>query len=363
MKKIFSVLLFFLFLFSSACTGSDNNNNETSSGTTINVYNWGQYISNGEDGTRDLLAEFTSKTGIKVNYNLYDSNESMYTKLETGGSSIDIIIPSDYMIERLISNNMLLELDFSNIPNFKYVDNQFKNLNYDPQNKYSVPYTFGTVGIIYNKKYVKEHVDSWNILWNEKYKDKILMFDNPRDSFAIAQSLLGYDVNNTTTEQFNKCCELLAKQKPLVQQYVMDQIFETMVSEEAWLAPYYAGDFYTMLEDNSNLAFVHPQEGFNYFVDAMCIPKSSKHKKEAEMFINFFCDPEISAANMEYIGYSSPISEAKKYMDEETANDPVTYPSSELLKKSYMFTNLQDSTLQHLNKLWLKVKISKKYHP
>lgn len=361
MKKLISFLLCICFLLSLTSCKSiidiEPNNK------TLNVYNWGQYISNGEDDTRDLISEFTEKTGIKVNYNVYDSNESMFTKLETGGSSIDIVIPSDYMIERLIDNNMLLEIDFSNVPNYKYVDEQFKNLSYDPENKYSVPYTYGTVGLIYNTKYVKETVDSWSILWNKKYKDKVLMFDNPRDSFAIAQTYLGYDVNNCTNDQLYDCFEILAEQKPMVQQYVMDQIFETMVSEEAWIAPYYAGDFYTMYDDNDNLAFAHPKEGFNYFVDAMCIPKSSKNKSAAEEFINFFCDPEISAANMEYIGYSSPISKAREFMDEETANDPIIYPSPELLKKSYMFENLPDETLQYFNKLWLKVKISKKVSP
>lgn len=360
MKKLLSVILVISIIsLNTACSSSTASNSTTpSAGKTINVYNWGQYIANGEDDTMDLLEEFTNRTGIKVNYNVYDSNESMYTKLETGGSSIDIIIPSDYMIERLIENKMILELDFNNIPNYKYIDNQFKNLSYDPQNKYSVPYTYGTVGIIYNTKYVKEEVDSWNVLFKEEYKDKVLMFDNPRDAFAIAQSVLGYDVNNSTKEQYDKCCELLSKQRPIVQQYVMDQIFETMVSEEAWIAPYYAGDYFTMLEDNENLAFSHPKEGFNFFVDAICIPKSSKNKKEAEEFINFLCDPEISAANMEYIGYSSPITKARDYMDEEMANDSITYPSQDLLDKAYMFSNLPDKMLQYINSLWLKVKIS-----
>lgn len=359
MRKIISVILIFVVMLTcSSCASNEDNKENSQSGKTINVYNWGQYISNGEDGTMDLLDEFTKRTGIRVNYNVYDSNESMYTKLETGGSSIDIIIPSDYMIERLIKNNMLLELDFNKIPNFKFIDRKFKNLNYDPENKYSVPYTFGTVGIIYNTKYVTEKVDSWDILWNEKYKDKILMFDNPRDAFGIAQSKLGYDINNSTDKQLYNCYRALVQQKPVVQQYVMDQIFETMVSEEAWIAPYYAGDYFTMLEDNENLAFAHPKEGFNYFVDAVCIPKSSKNKAAAEEFINFLCDPEISAANMEYIGYSSPVTKAREYMDEEMANDPITYPSDEQLENAYMFKNLPDETLQYINELWLKVKVS-----
>ena len=358
MKKILVLLLsIILILTYSGCSNSEKASTGIGS-RTLNVYNWGQYLSLGEEGYIDVLKEFTKATGIKVNYNVYDSNESMYTKLDTGGTSIDIVIPSDYMIERLIENDMLLKINYDNVPNFKYVDKEFKNLNYDPTNEYSVPYTYGTVGIIYNKKYVKEPVDSWNVLWNQNYKGKVLMFDNPRDAFGVAQTLLGYDVNNCTKEQYEHCFKKLVEQKPIVQQYVMDQIFEAMVSEEAWIAPYYAGDYFIMLEDNENLAFAYPKEGFNYFVDALCIPKSCKNKEEAEAFINFLCDPKISGKNMEYVGYSSPISKAKEYMDPEIANDPITYPSKKQLKKAYMFKNVSNDILQYVNNLWLKVKIS-----
>ncbi|MBO4583656.1 MAG: spermidine/putrescine ABC transporter substrate-binding protein [Clostridia bacterium] len=324
---------------------------------TINVYNWGQYIGIGEEDTIDVNAEFTKRTGIQVNYTTYDSNETLLTKLETGGSSYDIIIPSDYMIERLIKKDMLEKLNFDNIPNYQYIDEQYKNTPYDPNNEYSVPYTYGTVGIIYNTKYVTKTVDSWNILWDEDYKDKILTFDNPRDLFAIAEFLLGIDVNTTSEADYQKCYDKLLEQKPLVQQYVMDQIFDAMINESAWIAPYYAGDFVTMHEDNPDLAFCYPKEGFNFFIDAICIPKGCEHKAEAEAYINFLCDPEISGQNMDAIGYATPIPEAKEYLSEEFANSEVVYFDEATAAKSKMFSDLPDETFQLMNDYWSKLKV------
>lgn len=324
---------------------------------TINVYNWGQYISDGTDGTIDVNAEFTKRTGIEVNYTTFDSNETMLTKLETGGSSYDIIIPSEYMVERLIANDMLEELDFNNIPNYRYIDDQFKNLASDPENKYSVPYTYGTVGIIYNTKYVTKPVDSWSILWDEEYTGKILTFDNPRDLFSIAQFLLGFNINSTSKREYEACYDKLLEQKHLVKQYVMDQIFDAMINEAAWLAPYYAGDFLTMKQDNPDLAFAYPKEGFNYFVDSICIPKGSKNKAAAEAYINFLCDPEISGKNMDGIGYATPISEAKQYLSEEFATSDAVYPTAETLERAQMFKNLDDESLQMMNDYWSKLKI------
>ena len=211
---------------------------------TLNVYYWGQYIADGSDDSMDIIAEFESRyPNIKVNYQTYDSNETMYSKLVNGGITVDVIIPSDYMIARMRQEGMLLELDFDNIPNYQYIDETFKNTSYDPENKYSVPYTWGTVGIIYNSKYVDEaDVTGWELMWNEKYAGKILMFDNSRDAFGITQYMLGYDVNTTDETELQACADKLAQQKPVLQQYVMDQIFATMQNEEAWIAAYYAGD-------------------------------------------------------------------------------------------------------------------------
>ena len=326
---------------------------------TINVYNWGQNIADGSDGTMDIIAEFERRyPNIDVNYQTYGSNEELYTKLKNGGISVDVIIPSDYMIARMIEEDMLLELDFGNIPNYKHIDESFKNTAYDPDNKYSVPYTWGTVGILYNTKYVDEaDVTGWELLWNEKYKDKILQFDNSRDAFGVAQYLLGYDVNTTNEAELEACAKKLQEQKPLVQQYVMDQVYDTMINEEAYIATYYAGDCMQMMDENENLAFYLPEDQqFNLFIDAMCIPKCAQEKEAAETFINFLCDPEISGENMNYICYGSPISAAKGYMDEYLAESEVVYPSEEILANGTSYSHLPLNVTQLVEKLFMKVR-------
>lgn len=331
---------------------------KTQAGITLNVYNWGEYISTGEDGSMNVNAEFTKRTGIKVNYTTFEDNESLYSKLAGGGASYDVIFPSDYMISKMIQEKMLQKLDFRNIPNYKYVDKTYRGEVYDPKDEYSVPYTWGVVGIFYNKKYVKEKVDSWKILWNKKYAGKILMFDNPRDSFGIAQKILGYSYNSTNTDEWNAAANLLEKQKPLVQAYVMDQIFDKMSSGEAWLAPYYAGDAATLVKDNPNIGFAIPtKEGTNFFVDAMCIPTSAKHKKEAEEYINFLCEPDVAAANMEAVGYSTPEAEAKKLLPKETQENPIVYPPMSILKKSETYISLPEDTSLLEDSLWAQVKM------
>ena len=322
---------------------------------TLNVYNWGMNMADGTDGTMDLVAEFEKRyPHIKVNMSEYDSNETLYSKLSAGGITVDVIIPSDYMIERMIAEDMLLELDFSNIPNYQYVDEQFRNPDFDPENKYSVPYTWGTVGILYNTKYVDEaDVTGWELLWNEKYAGKILMIDNSRDAFGIAQYLLGYDVNTMDKAELDACANKLAEQRPLVQQYVMDQIYATMQNEEAYIATYYAGDCMLMMEENPDLAFYLPEDqGFNLFTDAMCIPKCCKEKEAAELFINFLCDPEISGANMDYICYASPLSEAKNYMEEYLAESEVVYPSEEVLSKGTSYAYLSEEISRYVESLY-----------
>ena len=326
-------------------------------GVTINVYNWGQYISDGTDGYLDVNAAFTEATGIEVNYMTFDTNESLYTKLKTGGSSYDIIIPSDYMAGRLIDEGLVQKLDFSNIPNYQYINEAYKNTAYDPNNAYSVPYTWGTVGVIYNKKYVDEaDIGSWDLLWNEKYAGKILMFDNNRDAFAIAESRLGYSLNTTDSVALTACAELLKQQKPVVQQYVMDQIFDKMTREEAWIAPYYAGDYLTMLEDNPDLGFFFPEEGFNLFIDCLMIPSSAEHKAEAEAYINFLLSPEVCGENLDYLGYSAPEDAAKEYMDPEVSSSEIAYPSAETLARSEAFLYLPTESNQLMDSLWLDVK-------
>ena len=328
---------------------------------TLNVYNWGQNIADGSDETLDIIAAFEEAyPNIDVNYSTYDSNETLYTKLSNGGITVDVIIPSDYMIGRLIAEDMLLEIDFDNIPNYRYIDDTFKNTSYDPENKYSVPYTWGTVGIIYNTKYVDEaDVTGWELLWNKKYAGKILMFDNSRDAFGIAQYLLGYDVNTTDIAELDACAEKLKEQKPLVQQYVMDQIYSSMENEEAYIGVYYAGDCMMMMDANPDLAFYLPEnQGFNLFIDAMCIPACAQEKEAAETFINFLCDPEISGANMDYICYASPISEARNYMDEYLAESEVVYPSAEVQANGSSYSHLPGEISRYVENLFMQVRNS-----
>lgn len=321
------------------------------------VYNWGEYIADGADGSRDVIAWFEELTGIDVEYTTFDTNEGLYSKLQSGSAYYDIVIPSDYMVSRLAEQGMLEKLNYENIPNFeKYVDESFKNPGYDADQEYSIPYTWGTVGIIYNTKYI-ESVDSWSALWNEEYAGKILMFDNSRDAFAIALKSLGYSLNSENVDEITEAAELLKQQKPLVQAYVMDQIFDKMVEENAWIAPYYAGDFITMSEDNEALAFAFPKEGTNRFVDAMCIPTGCVNKEAAEMFINFMCEPAVSAENCGMIGYSTPISEAKNLMDAEMVENDIAYPSEDILANTEIFVNLPDEVNQQLDILWISVSI------
>ena len=360
MKKLLiltTVLALALSLFA-GCGQSSIQGGET---ITLNIYNWGQYMADGSDGSLDVIAAFEAAyPWIKVNYSTFDSNEVMYTKIANGGITVDLIIPSDYMIARMADEGMLQELDFDRIPNYQYVSPDLLNQPYDPENKYSVPYSWGTVGIIYNTKYVDEaDVTGWELLWNAKYDDKILMFDNSRDAFGIAALLLGYDLNTTDFGELEDCADKLSEQKPLVQQYVMDQIYDLMENEEAWIAPYYAGDYLVMADENEDLAFYLPTgQGFNRFVDAMCIPTCAQQKDAAELFINFVCDPEIAAGNMEWIAYSTPITAAREYMDPEMANNPVSYPPEEVLQFGTSYDYLPPNISRFVESLFMNVRIS-----
>lgn len=400
MKKLLSIALALLFVLTSAILTScqtdfeDEGEEEDTSdayydvnvddieyyekfrdrGITINVYNWGEYISNGSEGSLDVITAFEKISGIKVNYTNYATNEDMYAKFKAGSTSVyDIVIPSDYMIGKMIDEDMVEKLNFDNIPNFKYIDDDYKNPDFDPTNEYSVPYTWGTVGIIYNTKYItEEEASTWDILWDEKYKGEILMFSNSKDAFAIALAKLGYSMNTTSEEEIREAALLLRKQKPLVQTYVMDQIFDKMQLEEAWVAPYYAGDAITMIDNNPDLAFAFPKESSNIFIDSICIPKGSRNKEAAEAFINFLCEVEVAAANGEYIYYSTPSSVAKEMIisnmegyvedgdmtQEELDNYiKVSYPSEEIVARCESFVNLPQETNELVIRLWSDILI------
>lgn len=326
-------------------------------GTELNVFNWGEYISDGAEGSLNVNKEFEKLTGIKVNYTNYESNEVMYSKLAGGGASYDIIIPSDYMIERLLNENMIQKIDFSNIPNYKYISDEYKSLYFDLNNEYSVPYSVGMVGLIYNTTMVEGTPASWSVMWDAKYKNQVLMFNNSRDTFGISQYLLGQDVNTTSADDWNKAFEKLKEQKPLVQSYVMDEVFGKMESGEAAMCAYYAGDFLSMQENNPDLAFVYPDEGTNIFVDSFCIPVSAQNKKAAEMYINFMLEPEIALANAEATWYATPntaVVADSRY--EQFSKNEVLYPTEEV--KTQYFHNLDKDTLALLSKFWDELKLA-----
>ena len=380
MKKTVSLLLLVLVLASSftVCASALDSGYEIpysddidwtrfqGSNVTINVYNWGEYISidDGEDFFFDTNAEFEKLTGIKVVYSNFASNEEMYAKLRAGGTSYDIIIPSDYMISRMINEGMLEKLDFSNIENYRYIREDLKNPEYDPTGEYSVPYMWGIVGIIYNTTMVdpEDDVETWDILWDVNYANNIFMFSNSRDTFGIALKKLGYSFNTVNEDEILAAAEALKEQKPLVQAYVMDEIFDKMGGGEAALAPYYAGDALTMMEDNPDLAFAVPVEGTNIYVDAMCIPKGSKNKEAAELYINFMCETLTALKNCEYTLYSTPHTEAFEYLDDEI-KESISYPSDELIASAEAFTSLPDATTKLYDSLWTDIMSSGNTNP
>ncbi len=326
---------------------------------SLNVYNWGEYISDGTDGEHmDVNAEFEKLTGIQVNYTTYDTNETMYAKLKGGGAEYDVIIPSDYMIGRLIREDMLLELDFSNIPNYAMIGDEYKDQDYDRSNAYSVPYTWGYVGLIYNTTMVEEAPDSWGALWDDRYAGDILMFDNSRDAFAIASLKLGLPINPENTAEIDQAAKELEAQRDVVQAYVMDQIFDKMEGGEAALAPYYAGDAITMMDANPDLGFVVPKEGANIFIDAACIPKGAAQKEAAEMYINFLCETAVAVDNTLFIGYSTPQVEAEEALPEEFRDNPISYPPAEVLANMQAFTVLPEELNAYMDKAWSDMRTS-----
>ena len=326
-------------------------------GTTLNVYNWGEYISDGGEGSLDVNKKFEDLTGIKVNYTNFDSNEDMYAKLKSGGANYDLVFPSDYMIERLINEGLLEKLDYSQIPNFKYIDPKYKGLYYDPKDEYTVAYNVGYVALIYNKKLVGGTPDSWSVLWDKKYEGQVLMFNNPRDSFAIAQSLLGQDYNDTDPSKWAAAYDKLLEQKPVVRAYVMDEVYNIMESGAAAMAPYYVGDYFTMAENNDDLAVAFPKEGANIFVDAMCIPTTAKNKGAAELYINFMEEPEVALANAEYIAYATPNTEVLKMDDYTYKGNEILYPDESLFENYQYFHNLPPETQTLMSNFWSDLKV------
>ena len=368
MKKIVALTLACttaMGLFLSGCAMEDDTagSNSSSTGTQreVVVCGWGENID------EDLFDLFEEKTGIKVIYQTAESNEMMYSKVAMGGSGYDVIVPSDYMIAQMAEEGLLAELNFDNIPNFSLIADRFKNLPYDPENLYSVPYTWGSVGIIYNTTMVDEPITSWGAMFDEKYAGQVLMINNSRDALMAALCYLGYDINTTDEAQLTEAFQLVknAKDKGVYQAFVMDEVFGKMEGGNAAITMYYAGDYLTMLENNEDLAFVIPEEGSNWFVDAMCVLKSSQHKDEAYEWINFIASTDSNLANMDYIWYASPNAEAlaeypayyeEQYgepLDEEIYNI-MAIPDEER-ERCEIYVNLPQETLKFYDKLWTQL--------
>ncbi|MDR1533168.1 MAG: ABC transporter substrate-binding protein [Clostridiales bacterium] len=330
----------------SGCTGGGDDQ------VTLNVYNWGEYID------EDILATFTEETGIAVNYDTYATNEDMYAKLKSGGVSYDIAIPSDYMVQRMIDEDMLETLDPDNIPNLQYIFGWLKELEYDPGCVYSVPYMWGTLGILYNTDLVDDPVDSWNILWDEKYSGQIFMYNSQRDSFAVALKKLGYSLNTRDLTELEAAKAELILQAPLVRAYLGDTVRDSMIGNEAALAVVYSGDAIYCIENNPALAYAVPREGSNVWCDAVVIPKGSLHKAEAEKFIDFLCRTDISLKNTEYIGYSTVNTQTFDLLPAEMREDPAYWPGEDIFRICEVFVDL-GSFLKEYDRAWTEVLASK----
>ena len=352
MKRILSVLIVTALLITgaavmSSCSGGSND--------VINVYNWGDYKADGSEGFIDTVAEFEEETGITVNYTTYETNEELYNILSTSNAAYDVIIPSDYMVEKLISEGLLQKLDLKKIPNSKNIMDSLKNPVYDPKNEYSVPYSWNVTGLVYNKTMVKNKPDSWNALWDKNLKGKILQFNNNRDAYAIAMQLCGISPEKFNKKDVDKATAKLKEQKPLLKKYVMDQVFLEMEKDQSAIAPYYAGDIFTMMKNNKNLVGVLPKEGSNLFVDAMCIPKNAENPDGAHKFIDFMTRADMSAANAKYITYASPVKGAEKLLPKAQRESELVYPPEDYIKKCYTFRNVDDKTYAYMQEQFVKL--------
>lgn len=372
MKRLITVLLLLCTLsmllpLFSACAESDEV-------VTLYVYNWGEYISDGSEGSYDTNAEFekwyaANNPGkkVKVNYSTFSSNEDMYAKLVSGAAVYDVVIPSDYMVARLIDEGMLRKLNKENINGLENIDLSAiidtAYPYYDPTGEYSVPYTYGTVGIIYNSEMVKDaDLGSWDLMWNKDYQGNILQFNNPRDAFATAQFLLGQSINSEDEAEWRAALEKLLEQKEIVQGYVMDEIFNKMQNGSAAIAPYYAGDFFVMYDSNDKLDFFYPEEDTNVFVDAMCVPTTSKNPEVAEKYIEFMLTRDAAVANAEYICYASPNKLVRSDPDYRAAMDEIHEDWEEILYETdglelQFYENLPEKQQVMLNTLWEELKI------
>lgn len=315
---------------------------------TITVYNWGDYID------PDVLYQFEEETGIRVIYETFETNEDMYTKLSKAKASYDVICPSDYMVERMIREKLIQPINWENIPNAVQIQERFRNLSYDPENAYSVPYTWGTMGLLFNTTMVSETPTSWNALWDEQYADSILMLNSSRDTMAVTLKALGYPLNSTDAAQLEEAKNALIEQSPLVLAYVVDEVKDKMIAGEAAIALVWSGDATYCMDENDELDYIIPEEGSNIFFDAWCIPANAKNVSGAEKFLDYLCDPEIAKQNFEYVGYAIPNQGAIDLLGEEYLSSPVSNPPQELLDKCEIFEYLGEATRVY-DSLWTEV--------
>lgn len=350
MRKLIPALMAIVIIAGGIFYGSKEN---LSGDNQVVVYNWGEYID------PEVITMFEEETGINVIYEEFETNEIMYPKIQSGAIAYDVVCPSDYMIERMIENDLLAEIDFSNIPNLSYVDAEYMEQaqQFDPENKYAVPYLWGTVGILYNKTMVDEPIDSWSVLWDEKYQDSILMQDSVRDTFGITLKYLGYSLNSTDLDELEEAKKLLIEQKPLVQAYVIDQVRDKMIGNEAAIGVIYSGEaLYTQME-NPDLAYVIPKEGSNIWIDSWVIPKNAKHKENAEAFIDYLCRPEIAKMNFDYITYSIPNEAGRQLIEDDFLREStIAFPDLDTLKNCETFKFLGDKNDAIYNELWREIK-------
>lgn len=344
--KKFLSLAVALVVSASLFTGCGSDKNKV----TINVFNWGEYID------EDILKDFEKETGIKVNYETFATNEEMYEKVKAGTSTYDLIAPSDYMLERMIKEDLVQEINFDNLPNYKNIDDKYKNMSYDPDNKYSVPYMWGTIGIIYDKTQIKDEISSWDDLWNTKYKNDIFMSEDMRNSIGISLKRLGYSLNSKNQAELDKATEELIKQHDQINAvYIGDQVKDSLRNGEKNIAVIYSGDASVLKEEEPDrFEYVIPEEGTNLWFDVWAIPKKAEHKEEAEKFLNYLLDAKVNQKNVDYIGYATPNKATFELLDEEVKNDKSAYPDDDILKKSEVYIDLEDFRKAY-NEAWLKV--------
>lgn len=346
-RKMTALLLAALMVLALAGCGGGNSGSEE----VVYVYNWGEYID------ESVIPQFEEETGIKVVYDTFETNEAMYPIIEQGQAVYDVVCPSDYMIQKMIANDLLAEINFDNIPNLQYIGQAYMDASqgFDPENKYSVPYTWGTVGILYNTTMVDEPITSWSVLWDEKYSGEILMQKSVRDAFAVALAYQGHSINSTNQDEILAARDLLIEQKPLVQAYVIDQVRDKMIGNEAAIGVIYSGEYLYCKEENPDLAYVVPEEGSCLWFDSWVIPKNAENKENAEKFIDFLCRPDIALKNFEYITYATANTGAMEQIDEETLNDVGIFADQETMDRCEVFTWLGEETEAFYNECWTQV--------